>query len=384
MDSEYKYYAFISYSSKDIRWGKKLHRKLTQFKLPSILCSDNVKSRKPIRPVFFAPYNIQPGELPDELKRRLEASKYLLVVSSPNSAQSEWVSKEIKYFCSINKKENVYFFIINGEPGSSDKECYNPIIKETGFVNPLGVNINEKIYSFPFNHWNRERAYVQLITKLLGIDFDVLWNHHKRYLIQKVSTIFVGILLLIGLITSIILYYKNIEITLSIKEQTANNKSLPAISNINLKLSIDSYNNNLIISNIDSNIVIKDIPRRFIGKTIKVKLFGDNCLNSDTTFCLKKKNQLLLYRDTIYYGQIRFTLREKYTHETIPNATIHIDEFETKSNDNGYVDYNIPISKQRKEYIIRSDDLIFEDSIIQPPFCSDNRVIIAKKINIKE
>jgi len=44
----------------------------------------------------------------------------------------------------------------------------------------LGANIHEKIYRWPW--LNKELAYVQLISKLLGVEFDAIWQRHKRLL----------------------------------------------------------------------------------------------------------------------------------------------------------------------------------------------------------
>ena len=93
---QYKFFAFISYSSKDAKWGKRLQRKLEGYRMPATLCSERGWERKPMKPVFFAPTDIQPGGLTAELQERLRASRHLIVIGSPNSAQSEWVGKEIE------------------------------------------------------------------------------------------------------------------------------------------------------------------------------------------------------------------------------------------------------------------------------------------------
>lgn len=103
MPTQFKYFAFISYSSKDTTWGKKLQRKLEHYSMPATLCQERGWKRKPMDPVFFAPTDIQPGELTEEIQERLRASQYLIVICSPNSAQSEWVGKEIAFFHSLER-----------------------------------------------------------------------------------------------------------------------------------------------------------------------------------------------------------------------------------------------------------------------------------------
>ena len=78
-EQEFKYYAFISYNSKDIHWGKRLQRKLEHYRLPATICSERGWKRKPIRPVFFALTDIRPGELSDEVKESIEAPGELRV-----------------------------------------------------------------------------------------------------------------------------------------------------------------------------------------------------------------------------------------------------------------------------------------------------------------
>ena len=152
MEQKFKYFAFISYNSKDTEWGKKLQKKLEGFKMPATLCSERGWDRKPIKPVFFAPSDIQPGGLTAELQERLKASRNLIVICSPNSAQSEWVGKEIEFFHSLGRTKHIHFFIVDGIPnsGNPNTECFNPVVKKLGLPEILGANIHEKIYRWPW------------------------------------------------------------------------------------------------------------------------------------------------------------------------------------------------------------------------------------------
>lgn len=94
----FKYFGFISYSSNDIKWGKRLQKKLEHYKMPATICSEKGWQRNPMNPIFFAPTDIQPGDLTEELKKRLKESKNLIVICSPSSATSVWVAREIKFF----------------------------------------------------------------------------------------------------------------------------------------------------------------------------------------------------------------------------------------------------------------------------------------------
>ena len=171
-EQEFKYYAFISYNQKDTEWGKRVQRKLEHYRMPATLCSERGWKRKPINPVFFAPTDIQPGGLTEELQERLRASRNLIVICSPNSARSEWVGKEIEYFHSLGRTENIHFFIVDGIPHSGDPEteCFNPVIEKLNLPEILGANVNEKVHRWAW--LNKERAYVQLVSKLLGVEFD--------------------------------------------------------------------------------------------------------------------------------------------------------------------------------------------------------------------
>lgn len=112
MEQQFKYFAFISYSTHDTKWGKRIHKELESYSMPATLCSKHGWKRKPLNPIFFAPYDIQPGGLTEELKNRLRQSKNLIVICSPNSAQSYYVGLEIEFFHQLGRTKNIHFFII--------------------------------------------------------------------------------------------------------------------------------------------------------------------------------------------------------------------------------------------------------------------------------
>lgn len=201
----YKYFAYISYSSKDAEWGRRLQKRLEHYRLPSSLCKEHGWKRTPMDPVFLAPADIQPVVLGEELQERLRTSRNLIVISSPYSAQSEWVGKEIEFFYQLGRTEQIHFFIVEGTPhsGNPDTECFNPIVEMLGLPEILATNIHEKIYRWQW--MNKEHAYVQLMSKLLGAKFDAIWQRHKQKLISVYIMWGVGIILLLTIATALIL-----------------------------------------------------------------------------------------------------------------------------------------------------------------------------------
>lgn len=100
--NEYKYYAFISYKSEDVKWAKWLQKKIERYSLPVALQKKN-KVPKKLSPIFRDGTDILPRELKKEIREKLEQSRYLIVLCSPRSASSEYVGEEIDFFLQIRK-----------------------------------------------------------------------------------------------------------------------------------------------------------------------------------------------------------------------------------------------------------------------------------------
>ena len=363
--AEYKYFAFISYNSKDQKWGKRLQRKLESFKLPSTLCSERKLKRKPISPVFFAPSDIQPGGLDDELRERLRQSEYLIVVCSPNSAKSEWVGKEIEYFHSLGRTDRIQFFIVDGEPHSSDpeRECFNPVVDTLGLPEILGANIHEKIYRYPW--LNRERAYVQLVSKLLGVEFDSLWRRQRRRLIMRIVQWIVGLLIVAGAIVWIALASRavNVDVELSAPQE---NPDLPPLDNAVVSLYLDNEVKTDSVADISKPLEFANIPPEYIGKEVRMTVEAKNFLTVDTSFVLSRHVDLRLNRDPEVYGKVMFRLWNASKERGEAGVKVSVEGTEAISDENGQVRMQIPLSRQKKEYKVESDRALESDILYMP------------------
>ncbi len=377
-EQQYKYYAFISYSSHDAKWGRRLQRKLEGYKMPATLCHQRGWKRQPIKPIFFAPTDIQPGELTAELQNRLKASRNLIVICSPHSAQSKWVGEEIAYFHSLGRTANIHFFIVDGIPHSGDPatECFNPIVDELGLPEILGANIHEKNY---WNPWlNRERAYVQLITKLLGVEFDAIWKRHTRLLIRDTALSVAGGLMVISAIVGTWWMNRSVDVGIQVVEASELNENLPSARDAIVTLILDNETKIDTIDNFDVRAHFTNIPNLLIGQDVVVSARCKDFLPIDTTLRLSKDVRIELYRNPNVYGKIRATIYklDKSGYIPLPNQTLSIGGYETVSDEGGSIEINIPLHDQHTTYAITANRALETDSITLP--CGNSDAIIVK------
>ncbi len=175
MDNQsFTYYAFISYKSEDEKWAKWLQNKLESYGFPIALRKKNPSLPQKIRPIFRDQSELSGGKLKEEIEKGLADSKYLIVICSPRSAKSPWVSKEVRYFIDYERENYIVPFIIGGYPNASnpEDECFPEGLRQlSGEREILGININEM---------GRDAAAIKVIARMFNLRFDTLWQRHNR------------------------------------------------------------------------------------------------------------------------------------------------------------------------------------------------------------
>ena len=373
---EYKYFAFISYSSKDAGWGGRLQRKLENYRVPAPLCSEHGWKRKPIAPVFYAPTDIQPGDLRQELEMRLRASRHLIVICSPHSAKAKWVGWEIAYFHSLGRTENIHFFIVDGEPHSQDpeRECFNPIIEELGIPEQLGANIHERVSRWPWV--NRERAYVQLVTKLLGVEFDSLWQRHKRLLRRRCTLLVMAVVAIISAIIGVWRANQPVDVTVQLQEASIHNDNLPPLQKAVVSITLDNETKRDTLEDINDIARFANIPHSAVGQPVRITMVCGNWLTVDTTMKLAEELTLNIRRDPKPYGNVTFTLWDIDARAGKADIRISIAGVDSVSDADGRVRLTIPIERQDTAYVVHSA-VSLRDSLLRMPV-SEGTVLLVK------
>lgn len=376
-NTDSKYFAFISYNSRDIHWGKRLQRKLEHYRMPATLCSERGWTRTPIRPVFFAPTDIQPGGLTAEIQERLRTSRHLIVICSPNSAKSEWVGKEIAFFHEIGRTKDIHFFIVDGVPHSGNEatECFNPIVKQLGLPEILGANVNEKIFRW---RWlNHERAYVQLISKLLEVEFDSIWRRHRRRLAQEIIAYMAILMFMLLSIVGVWANTKPVDVTMRLNEISFHNDQLPPLTEAVVTMDLDGEVQRDTIDSLDIPQVFKNIPHKFLNKPVKIQVEAKDYLRVDTVAIMTREMFVNVCRDSSVYGNVQFRLWDQQSERYIGGKTVVVAGYEVCSDTDGQVRLYIPLRFQKRFYHIESD-VIFECDTLYMP-CGKNDVLIIKQ-----
>src|SRR5271156_2898879 len=137
--TNFRYWAFISYSSKDAAISKKLHRQLETYSMPRDLVGRPGRDGPVPKKLFpcFRDRDELPlsSDLGGSIQDALRASRYLIVICTPHSAKSRWVNEEILYFKSLGRADRVLALIQSGYPNASDlatgqeMECFAPALR---------------------------------------------------------------------------------------------------------------------------------------------------------------------------------------------------------------------------------------------------------------
>ena len=184
-----KYWAFISYSHKDTAVADWLHTKIETYRVPRSLVG--TPSREGDVPMRIMPIFRDRDELPtsaelgDNLEKSLQQSRYLIVICSPDAAQSRWVEEEVRAFKGWYGREHIIALIARGVPNATDRdhpeeECFPASMRfDVGAANAR-VQVEPIAADLRPEGDGRERAFLKILAGVLGVGFDDLYQREKR------------------------------------------------------------------------------------------------------------------------------------------------------------------------------------------------------------
>lgn len=178
--NNYTFDAFISYSHRDLSFGKWLQRKLETFSIPADMRGERPRGQR-LR-IFRDQTDLAGTGLQDSLRQNLRDARYLIVLCSPSSAASSWVNEEVLYFISLGRIDRIIPFIIDGEPLSDTPalECYPEGLRSLEDYTLLGANIQEI---------GKNAAFLKLVSILLDVRFGRLVDREKQRKRRRILTI---------------------------------------------------------------------------------------------------------------------------------------------------------------------------------------------------
>ena len=214
MDNEdFKYWAFISYSHADAKWGDWLHAALETYRAASRL----VRTAKPegavpkrIFPVFRDREELaSSSSLGGNIEGALRLSRALVLICSPRAAASRWVNEEVKLYKSMGREDRVFCLIVDGEPNapadSGLLECFPAAARFQ--LNRDGEMSNEPAEPIAADAREgkdgKRNALLKLIAGIIGVPFDELRQRERqRQLRQRIrlGAAVVGLVVAAGLV----------------------------------------------------------------------------------------------------------------------------------------------------------------------------------------
>ena len=189
-----QYWAFLSYSHRDAKWGSWLHKALESYRPPKQLvglATARGAVPKRLAPIFRDREELASAtDLGASINEALNKSVCQIVICSPSAARSRWVNEEILAFKRLGREDRIFCFIVDGEPNASDDpaqahlECFPPALRyRLGADGTLSTTRTEPIAADARpGKDGRGNAKLKLIAGILDVGYDSLRQReqHRR------------------------------------------------------------------------------------------------------------------------------------------------------------------------------------------------------------
>jgi hypothetical protein len=358
-----------------------LQEKIEGYRLPTTIQHENSdlpKSR--LRPCFRYHTDIQPNELKTELRNKLEQSKYLLVICSPRSAQSPWVGAEIDTFVELGRRDRIIPVIVEGTPYSGDPktECYTPsLLKHFPHSDNihedreiLGVNIHEEGSGSAY--MKRERAVMQIVSRMLNVSFDRIWQRQKRRIIRRTVYATLGAVLVLAALIAVWVMNQPFTSRVTLYEDTPAVEALPPMHDAVLTITLPDEQRTDTIRSFEQTSLFRYLPAKLKNKAVEVHLEAPDYLPLDTTVLLGETLSLPLRRDPLVYGALSAIVL--LNGEPAPRTAIQVEAFDVTTDATGRFTLFVPLEQQQKSYRITLPTSSASTTLHAP--CGPNDIVL--------
>ena len=201
---DYKYKAFISYSHKDRKWTRWLHRRLETYPIPKNIVGKTTPAGiipRRLKPIFRDREELSASNnLGEKIQAALASSKNLIIICSPAAAKSKWVNQEILTFKQNNRDAQLFSVIVEGEPyastmpGREAEECFPPALRfevnEDGTLSDIPA---EPLAADLRPHADGKRlGFLKLLSGMIGVGLDEVVQRDMKRSRKRVTAITTG------------------------------------------------------------------------------------------------------------------------------------------------------------------------------------------------
>lgn len=204
------YEAFISYRhlDLDIFAAEHLHKELEHYVIPR--SARKQPDQKHIEHIFRDRDELPvSSDLSETITQALHNSHYLIVICTPETSKSGWVSKEIETFLQTHSRDNIILVLADGEPEESfpeqvlyypDPNCPGRYLEKE----PLAADIRGRTPKERLKKIKEEK--LRIMAALLSVPYDRLVQRDRDYKIRRLilsGSIVGACLLSFGIYTSL-------------------------------------------------------------------------------------------------------------------------------------------------------------------------------------
>jgi len=281
----------------------------------------------------------------------------------------------------LGRRDRIIPIIVEGRPYSNDPatECYNPSLLKhfphSDDINQdreiLGVNIHEEGSGSAY--MKRERAVMQVVSRMLNVSFDRIWQRQKRRIIRRTLFSVIGALLVLASLIAVWIMNQPFDSRVMLYESSPAVEALPPMHNAAVTLTLPDEERTDTICSFDEEVLFRYLPARLKNQEVAVHVEAPDYLPLDTIVMLNNILSLPLARDPQVYGSLSAVVL--VNGNIAPSKRIMVENFDITTDAAGRFTLFIPLEQQKKSYFITDPADASLSTTLHAP-CGRNDIIL--------